>query len=238
MSRLLLTSALLVTFAVPAFAQDTRYDAAMVTGDVRGVSDYRVRGISRSDEAPAVQGKIQFNAPVGLYGGVGASTVDLGDAQVEGILFGGYKADFDGVQLDGKISYNAYDDDAGDVDLDYWEFVGTAGYDFDVFYGSLMWAASPDYIAESGMSLYYGADVSVPLEYGFNLNGHVGFQFIDDESNYAEDYADWSLGLWYNWAEWDVDFGLQYVDTDIEDDECFDRCDATVVFTAKKPFGW
>lgn len=237
MNRLFLTAAAFFSLSAAALAQDSRYDSAMVQGEVGAVTDYRHRGISRSDESPALQGRLQLQHPVGLYGGVGASTVDYGDAGVEAVLFGGYKTNFDGLDVKGEIDYYAYPGDDSD-DLDYWEFVATFGYDFDVFYGQFTWAASPEYINESGMSLYYGADLSVPLQYGLTAKGHLGFMFIDDEARYAEDYADWSLGLWYNWAEYDVNFGLEYIDTDIDDDECFDNCGATAVFTAKKPFGW
>lgn len=238
MSRLLLT-ALLLTAAFPALAQDARYKDATFSGEVGAVSDYRVRGISRSDEGPAVQGRLQLKAPNGLYGGAEASTVDIGDANVEGVLFGGYKTNFDGVDLDGKVTYNAYDDDGNSgVDLDYWEFVASAGYDFDVFYGALTWAASPDYIAESGPSFYYAADLMVPTGYGITGKAHLGFQFIDDEATYAEDYTDWSLGLFYNWADYNVNFGLEYVDTNLDDNECFDQCGSTAVLSAKMPFGW
>mgnify|MGYP000213684053 CR=1 FL=1 len=239
--RRLLLAAFLVTVSTAALAQDTRpdtrYDTATVSGDVTGVSDYRHRGISRSDEGPALQGKLQLNSNIGLYGGLKGSTVDFGDADVEAVLFGGYKMDFDGVDVKTELNYSTYPGDDGD-DLDYAEFIASFGYDFDVFYGALTWGISPEYINESGMSLYYGADVAVPLEYGLTATANLGFMFIDDEARYAEDYAHWGLGIWYNWAEWDVDLGLEYVDTNIDDDECMDNCGATAVFTAKKPFGF
>jgi uncharacterized protein (TIGR02001 family) len=212
MKKILLVASLVLA-ATPALAQQYSLE-----GRVSGMTDYRVRGISRSDENPALQGNAQINVPVsGLTPFVGgqATTVDLstedGGADVEGILFGGVAGNYAGIDRQGKLAYNAYPGSDAD-DLDYWEFELTGDYDFGPFVAGLTWAMSPEYINESGSSLYYGADIAVPLYNFTNMDlaarGHIGFQFIDDESRYTEDYTDWSLGLWYNWADYDVDFGL------------------------------
>jgi uncharacterized protein (TIGR02001 family) len=244
MKKFLLTAALLLT-AAPAMAQTYTLEAR---GSV--MTDYRVRGISRSDEQPALQGGVELNVPISVpmnsahvIAGAQATTVDLNadnDANVEGVLFAGLGGDYAGIQLEGKLNYNAYPG-SDDDDLDYWEVVITGDYDFGPFVGGLTWASSPSYFNDSGMSFYYGADVAVPLyiaDYDITARGHMGFQFIDDEENYTEDYTDWSLGLWYNWAQYDVDFGLEYTDTDLDDDECIESCGAQAVLTATKAFSW
>lgn len=236
MKRLLLTAAILTAYVLPAYAQDS----TMFSGDVGIVSDYSNRGISRSDEGPALQGRLQLNHPSGVYAGVGASTVDMSsdsDANIEGILFGGITGNYDGIDYNAKVTYTAYPGGDND-DLDYFEFAATGGYDFDVFYASLTWAVSPDYINSSGLSFYYSGDVRVPITDAFSAKGHLGFAFIDDESNYAEDYMDWALGLWYNYAPWDVDVGLQYVDTDLDDNECVESCGSRIILGVSKDFGW
>lgn len=237
MSRLLLAASMAVLIAAPAFAQDYTLEA-----DIGATSDYRYRGISRSDESPAVQGGVQYNHSSGFFAGVDASSVDLNidnDANVEAVLFGGLKTDYDGIDVTGKLSYTAYP--GGDDDLDYWELMFTGGYDFDVFYGSLTWAFSPEFMNESGMSFYYGADLAAPLPIGygnFTAKAHLGFQFIEDENRYAEDYIDWSMGIWYNWDTYGIDFGLQYIDTNIDDNNCLEECGGRAVVSATKSFGW
>jgi uncharacterized protein (TIGR02001 family) len=240
MPRLLLSASLLLLSALPALAQEQQ---PPLTAHLGVVSDYTVRGISRSDEGPAVQGGVQYTHQSGFYAGADASTVDMNlddDANVEAVLFGGATGDYSGIQYKANLSYNAYPGGDND-DLDYWEFELTGGYDFGPFSGSLTWAISPDYINDSGVSLYYGADLEAPIPVGYTAltaKAHLGFQFIDDEQNYAQDYADWSLGLWYNWEPYDIDFGLQYIDTDLDDDECAEDCGSRAVLSAAKSFGW
>lgn len=239
MTRFFLTCSLLALLAVPALAQDVS-----VTGNAGVVSDYRNRGISRSDEGLAAQGTIAIEHISGIHGGVSGSTVDLrmdDDADVEGVLFGGYKGNFDGVEYDAKISYTGYpgaNDNTG-RDLDYWEFEITGGYNFDVFYASLTWAISPDYINESGVSLYYGADIAIPIQEAWSAKAHLGFQFVGEEGPYVSDnVTDWSAGIWYNWAEYGVDLGLQYIDTDLDESDCVEHCSGRAVFSANKAFSW
>lgn len=236
MKKLLLSASLLLVTS-PAFAQQA------VSAQVSALSDYTYRGISRSDEHPALQGEIQINHPSGLFAGVQGTTVDLNadnDANVEAVLFGGMQGDYTGIKFKGTVSYNTYPGGDND-DLDYWEFTAEGDYDFGPFQAGLTWAFSPNYINDSGMSFYYGADVAAPLQnYGLDLTAkaHLGFQMIDDENRYAEDYADWSMGLWYNWAQYDVDFGLQYVDTDIDDRDCVESCGSRAVLSATKAISW
>ena len=113
------------------------------------------------------------------------------------------------------------------------------GYDFDVFYASLTWAISPDYINESGTSLYYGGDIIIPIQEAWTARGHVGFQFVGEEGPYlSENATDWSAGIWYNWSDYDVDFGLQYIDTDLDESDCVEHCGGRAVFSAAKDFSW
>ena len=50
---------------------------AQLTGTVSVVSDYRFRGVSLSQQKPAVQASIGYDDPSGWYGGVFASTAKL-----------------------------------------------------------------------------------------------------------------------------------------------------------------
>ena len=235
-ARLLLAASFLSLLVAPALAQDIR-----ASGDVQAVSDYRNRGISRSDEHPALQGRVQVEHTSGIYAGAGASTVDLrmdSDANVEGILFGGYKGNYDGIEYDAKIGYTAYPGGNND-NLDYWDFSLVGGYDFDVFYASMTWAFSPNYINDSGASFYYGGDIVVPLMDTWSARGHLGYQYVNDEGPYINSSAaDWSLGVWYNWVDYDVDLGLQYVDTNLDDNECVEKCGSRAVFSVGKDFSF
>ena len=49
-----------------------------VTGGVTLITDYRFRGVTQTNEDPAIQGTINFNHESGFYAGVWASTIDGG----------------------------------------------------------------------------------------------------------------------------------------------------------------
>lgn len=212
------------------------------TGNVGVVTDYRNRGVSRSD-GPAIQGRAELGYN-GVYAGINGSTVDMSidnDANIEAAFFGGYRGVFDGLDYDGRLSYTTYPGGDND-DMDYWEFTLTGGYDFDVFYGSLTWAISPDYINDTGVTLYYGADLSAPLPQvaggDLSAKAHLGFQFIGDDNRYVDDNAmDWLLGLNYNVPTYDVDMGLSWVGTSLDDDDCTEDCGSMVLLSVGKSFG-
>ncbi|MCB1538087.1 MAG: hypothetical protein H6865_06175 [Rhodospirillales bacterium] len=223
--------------ALPAHAQQV---SQPLTGAVWATTDYVNRGISRSD-GPALQGRIQLNhAPTGLFAGAAASTVDLNtdpDANVETVLFGGLQGNYEGIDYNGKLSWYAYPGGNNGKE-DYVELALTGGYDFGPFYASGTWAFSPDYINGSGASFYYGADLVVPVVYDLKAKAHMGFQFVNRDNSYIQSGAmDWGLGLWYNYAPWDMDIGLQYTDTDLSKSECREHCGARAALVASKDFG-
>jgi len=225
-------------------AHAARSDSDMFfTGDVSALTDYRVRGVSRSD-GPALQGNAKLNYR-GAYAGVSASTVDMNidkDAWVETTFFGGYKGKHDsGIDYDARLSYNAYPGGDND-DMDYLELTLTGGYDFDVFYGALTWAISPDYINDSGVTLYYGADITAPVPVGgldLNARAHLGFQFIGDDNKYVDDNAmDWLLGVYYREPSYGVDLGVAATGTNLDDNDCTEDCGSQLMLSAGKSFGW
>jgi uncharacterized protein (TIGR02001 family) len=100
-------------------------------------------------------------------------------------------------------------------------------------------AYSPDYFAETDTFFYYYGDFGVPLNvWGLSLSGHVGYSDIDDEVGFgAPSYTDYSFGVSKDIGAFTFD--VSYVDTDLDDTECFggtDLCDATAVFTVSAAF--
>ena len=68
---------------------------AQVSASVAALSDYRFRGISQSDNNPALQATLAFDHTTGLFASAFASSVDFGggsDANVETVLAAGYAA--------------------------------------------------------------------------------------------------------------------------------------------------
>jgi uncharacterized protein (TIGR02001 family) len=89
----------LLAAAAPALAQQ-QGDAAPtggasnigISGDVFLLSDYRYRGVSRSDEAPAVQGQLTVSLPAGFYAGARGTSLShyAGHGDAEADLYAGY----------------------------------------------------------------------------------------------------------------------------------------------------
>src|SRR5712692_10397285 len=64
-----------------------------IKANVGIVSDYVFRGVSQTDNNPAVQGGVDYNHQRGLYAGAWATNVDIpgSDAKARLDLYGGYK---------------------------------------------------------------------------------------------------------------------------------------------------
>lgn len=203
------------------------------------VSQYSFRGIAQSDEHPALQGGFDLSHESGLYAGVWGSNVDFNDGdqasvEIDGYL--GFSNQINNFNYDAGLIYYAYPGADSTKNYDFMEASFAVGYDFEVAAVSASVNYSPEFFADSGDAWYTGASVDVPLPKDFSLNGHVGYQTIQDNSAYGvKDYADWSLGAGYSYKG--VDFLLQYVDTNLsEPTECADGCAERVIFGISKTF--
>ena len=239
MLRYAVTAAALF-MAAPAFAQDTPAEEAVeepqdlgtgggldLSGSISLLSDYRFRGVSRSDEDPAAQAQLTVSHGSGLYAGVTGTTLkgldsfrlrdlgfqDLGDVELD--LYAGY-----GAQLGGGFSL-----DAG---LLYYVFAGGEGAtDYAEPYASLSYLIGPAELTagakyaptqdaignEDMLYLFAQADVSIPFR-PWRFSALVGHQ---DWGDYG-DYWTWSLGTEYRLdlgGPVDAVLGLKYVDTSL-----------------------
>ncbi len=212
-----------------------------VSANVGFVSQYAFRGISQSDENIALQGGFDAAHDSGLYAGVWGSSVDFNDgdeAQAEVDLYGGYSGSINNINYDIGVIYYAYPGADSSLDYDFVEGSVAVGYDFDLFSASASFNYSPEYFADSGDAQYYAVNADVPLPKDFTLSGHVGHQVIDDGASFGigeDDYTDWSVGLGYSFAGFDL--SLQYVDTDLDEPgECADGCEERIIFGVSKSF--
>lgn len=210
-----------------------------LSANVGFVSEYSFRGIAQSNENPAVQGGFDVTHDSGLYAGVWGSNVNFNDgdeAQIEVDVYGGYSGSFKGLSYDVGLIYYAYPGANSSLNYDFVEGALAVGYDFDVLSASASINYSPEYFGDSGDALYYAAAVDVPLPSDFTLSAHIGYQEIDDNAAFGvPDYTDWSVGLGYNLAGFDM--SLQYVDTDLDEpSECADGCDSRVIFGVSRSF--
>lgn len=145
---------------------------AQFSGTLSVVSDYRYRGITLSDQKPAVQLGVTYDDPVGWYAGAFGSTVRLAPPagpNFQAIAFAGYAA-----RLSSEVTVEAGGDYAaftGASSDDYGEiFLGAAtdGLSGRVYY-------SPRYFGQQGSGSYAEINASQPLMERVRVFAHVGF---------------------------------------------------------------
>lgn len=150
-------------FAAAAGAQFT------ATGSV--VSDYRFRGVSLSDEKPALQASANWDAAGGWYAGAFASTVRLhGETATTGqgvVYLGAVVPAAGGFNCDFGADYSAFSEDRG---YDYGEV--HAGITSRGFTARLHF--SPNYFGFGRRSFYGELNGTHALGDGLVLLGHVG----------------------------------------------------------------
>lgn len=97
----LIPAALMAIVALPAAAQEEAPPKAVtVSGSVAFTTDYRLRGVSQSDEGMAIQGGLTVTHESGLYGGIWGSNLAgwgaFGGSNMELDLIAGYKTPIGG----------------------------------------------------------------------------------------------------------------------------------------------
>lgn len=214
--------------ASPALAQDEpapvteTVPAFDIGAELNLYSDYRFRGVSRSDEDPAVQAGLSVRHESGLYAGVRGTTLrgldsfrlrDLGDAQVD--LYAGYSHDLgDGFEADGGLMYYVFA--GGDGATDYAEPYASLSYLIGPAYFTAGAKYAPSQAGtghEDMLYLYGSVDVTVPFRpWSFRLE--AGHQ--DWGANGG--YWTWSVGGRYHVQLEglpNTEIGLRYIDSDL-----------------------
>ncbi len=230
MRNLLIFGALLAASAAPAFAQ------VEVSGNIALTTDYVFRGISQTDESPAIQGGLDASfGDSGVYAGTWASNINFGTggANMELDVYGGYKFDLGPVAMDvGVIGYLYPGAADSGAELDYYE-----GYvkpsialtpEFTLG-GALYY--TPDFTGELGDGFYYEVNGAYTVSPELSFSGAVGVQTVDTAGVFFGDdnYTTYNVGGTY--SAMGLGFDLRYVGTDVDNAPIFDD---RVVFTIKK----
>ncbi|TAJ94570.1 MAG: hypothetical protein EPO31_10530 [Gammaproteobacteria bacterium] len=226
-----LASILTLASAATVSAQESPHS---FSANVALTTDYMFRGYSQSDEGPAIQGGFDYVHESGVYLGTWASSIDFAESS-EIDLYGGISGELaNGLGWDVGGLYYLYPGDGTSPEFDFFEVYGSVSHDFEKFNLAAGLNYSPDYTLETGDGIYVYGDLGVPLPHGFNFAVHVGHQSIEDNAVWGgPDYLDWKVGV--SKAINKFNFDLSYVDTDLNDTECNDICDA-VVFTISSSF--
>jgi uncharacterized protein (TIGR02001 family) len=174
-------------------------------------SDYVFRGVSQTQEDPAIQGGVDATYGIG-YAGVWASNVDFGadDPTAEIDLYAGIRPTFGDATVDLGVLYYGYVKDKGLTpgSYSYTEFkaavsrpIGPATGGFAVYY-------SPEFPGKTGEAIYYEVNAALPVMDKLTVSGAAGRQLIDN----GVDYSTWNVGATYALTE-KLGVDVRYSDT-------------------------
>ncbi|MDR1854629.1 MAG: TorF family putative porin [Azoarcus sp.] len=234
MQKRILATALAAALALPVVAQAD--DAALpISANLTLASEYAFRGVTQTDERPALQGGFDYKHSSGLYVGTWGSNIswiDNGKSSLEIDFYGGYAPTFGDFGLDVGVLRYQYPGSKhpkahtteGYVGVS-WKFLSFKySHAFTKLFG----------IEKSKGSDYLDLSADYEIIKGLTLNAHFGKQYVDGPT---DNYKDWKLGATYSYGGFD--FGLHYVDTDIDKHNNFadeDDADARVIFSITKSF--
>lgn len=187
-----LLAALALAVAVPVQAAD---EESPFSGSLDFVSDYVFRGISQTNEDPALQLGLNYEFEGGFYIGGWASNVDFVDgdgADYEVDAYIGWAGDVtDNVAIDLQLVRYIYPGTNSGFDYDYNEFIGVLSLaeivDFTLAY-------SNDALASDESGIYYGVSGSYGLPWAeLSLDLSLGYYDLDDVV--GDSYTDYSIGI-------------------------------------------
>ena len=206
-----------------------------VSANVGLTTDYVFRGVSQTNEAPAIQGGFDYNDPSGLYVGTWESNIAFAGSLESDWYFGYNGKVNDDLGYSVGYIYYYYPKQSTFVPSSNVSFGEVnAGVSFKGFSAGISY--SNNFSFDTGKATYYNVAYDLGLPNDFGLNFHYGYQAIDDNAAWGTpDYSDYSIGLSKSYGGFD--FGLTWYDTNLSKSECFggtDLCKSRVTFNVGK----
>jgi uncharacterized protein (TIGR02001 family) len=199
-----------------------------LSANITLTTDYVFRGVSQTQNGPAIQGGVDYSHSSGFYLGTWASNVDWvsqgyeTNNSMEIDLYGGFKGKvaesfgydvgvityyYPGDKITGANSPNTTEVYLGGS----WEFL-SAKYSYTASNQFVGWGTEADPTGKTQGSYYIEGAANYAFGDGWGVMAHIGYQSVKD--NDPATYTDWKLGV-----SKDVGFGvfaLAYTDTDAE----------------------
>lgn len=232
MQKTLIAAALASALAVPAFTAQAEEPASphTFTGNVGLFSQYVFRGISQTNEDPALQGGFDYSHESGFYVGTWASNISW---LTDSTAVTGYKSS--SVELDVYGGYRGAIGETGiGYDIGLLQYIypgsrnpGAVKADTLEAYAAVSWSflsAKYSYslgdtfgVNNSSGTWYLDLAANYPITEALTLNLHYGIQefsgSINGVSNDSQaSYEDWKIGLSYALPQSFV-VGVFYTDT-------------------------
>ncbi|CAN1573507.1 Conserved hypothetical protein CHP02001 [Caulobacteraceae bacterium] len=210
-----------------AMAGAAHAEDASVTFNIGATSDYVYRGVSQTDEGPAIQGGVDVSSGI-LYAGLWASNVDFYDStDLEIDAYVGVKPTAGAVSFDFGALYYGYVNAPSGSDYAFWEFKAAASVPAGPFTLGVAAFYSPEFFGGVGDSLYYEANAAVSPADKWTVTAAVGKQTLNDFS--ALDYTTYNIGVGYAFTD-KISGDLRFHDSDLG---CGTICDSRVTVSLK-----
>lgn len=211
------TLAIAGALALPSVAANAQELPGELSANVALTTNYVFRGITQTDDGPAIQGGFDYSQGI-FYIGTWGSSVDFGDdTTMELDVYAGIAPEWNMLAFDfGVIGYFYPDSpDLATGSQDFVEIYGGVSAPAGPFEVGGSVAFSPDFYGEIGDAWYYALSLGLPLEEytgipGFGVDAGYGFSRFDDDL-LGDDYDDWNAGVTASF--FGLDFDLRYFDT-------------------------
>jgi uncharacterized protein (TIGR02001 family) len=212
--------------ASSAMAWESEDGQHSTSASVTLTSDYIFRGVSFTDEKPAIQGSFDYAHASGLYAGTWASNLSIdSETNVEIDVYAGFANEFGdtGIGYDVSALRYIYPGNGGS-DSDYTEYFGALSYSY--FTAMIGYTSDiPDGSGNDVDEIYYDLAFDYELPYGVGFTAAVGY--TDSErndftnkttnDNLADGYMDYAITLTKPFVGFD--WSLSYVGTDSDGDD-------------------
>ncbi len=204
---------------VKAFGGDIAFNAALK-------SDYRFRGVSKSNNDIAVQGGLDWYSNGGFYVGAFASSVsDFRGSDVETNFYGGYSTEHNGLIYDVGVTAYVY---PGGTNSTYLETYGSVGVDFGLLTSTVGASYMPSQSNNGDQdNIYIFNDTRAEIpDTPFAVDFHLGFE----DGFFGDSKLDWRIGTSVTFEQFEL--GISYVDTN----QAGRRSDSGVIFSVAAYF--
>jgi uncharacterized protein (TIGR02001 family) len=214
---------------MPLAAQAQEEDSSGFNWNAAATSEYLFRGISQTDDHPALQAGAGYSWSNGFYVGGWVSNVDFGaadqDTDAEVDTFIGWNGDLGSTNLDVQLVRYNYVGEPDGVDYAYNELIGKLTF-AENYTATLGY--TNDYLNTSTDSIYAALGGSWEVGAGVNLTAGLGYTTVEGPE---DGYLDYSVGANRDFGP--VNIGLSYVGTDGTAEDLFgdDNTEDKVVLT-------
>ncbi len=202
----LLAGAALAALALPSAAFAEEGEGIDVSVTLTGSTNYQWRGVSQTDNQPAVFAAVSASYK-GFYAGAGTENVDFAGIDQEYDLWAGYALPLGKAKLDlGVVRYGYVD---APTNIDTTEIKGA----LTVPVGKVSLTGAVyhtwDYFGTDADATYFEASAAMPVNDKLSLSGAFGHQTVDGLFNYNT----WNLGASYAVFK-GASIDVRYHDTD------------------------